>query len=143
VGQLVSAGFLGTVSGGAAEPVFPIAIPLATAGISLSMTVNTLVTGLIAGKIWVQSRQIKVFRDGGENKEDEPYDRVITLMVESGLMNFVIQLLYLVLNALENPAQSLMETCTVHFYVCCPLSESGVYVEPSSLLKYRGSPQPF
>ncbi|KAJ7769833.1 hypothetical protein B0H16DRAFT_1881709 [Mycena metata] len=110
--QLVAAGFLGSVSGGVAEPVYHIAVPLATAGISLSMSVNTLVTGLIAGKIWVQSRQLKVLRDGGEKKEDEPYNRVIMLMVESGLMNFVIQLLYLVLNLLKNPAFSLVETCT-------------------------------
>jgi hypothetical protein len=38
-----------------AEPVDYLAVPLATAGIGLSMSVNTLVTGLIAGKIWVQS----------------------------------------------------------------------------------------
>ncbi|KAJ7909917.1 hypothetical protein B0H13DRAFT_1877233 [Mycena leptocephala] len=110
LGQLVAAGFLGSVSGGEAEPVYYITLPLATTGFSLSMCVNTLVTGLIAGKIWI-------FRDEGEKNEDEPYNHVITLMVESGLMNFVIQLLYLVLNLLENPAFSLVETCTVHFYL--------------------------
>ncbi|KAJ7861046.1 hypothetical protein B0H13DRAFT_2355278 [Mycena leptocephala] len=120
LGQLVAAGVLGSVSGGMAEPVDYLAVPLATTGIGLSMSVNTLVTGLIAGKIWVQSRQIKGFRDGAEKNEDEAYNRVITLMVESGLMNFVIQLLYLILNLLENPAFSLVETCTVHFYGITP-----------------------
>ncbi|KAJ7436077.1 hypothetical protein B0H11DRAFT_2295129 [Mycena galericulata] len=119
-GQLVAAGFAGSVSGGAAEPIYHIEIPLTTAGISLSMAVNSLVTGLIAGKIWVHSRQLKLFRDEWEKNEDEPYHRIITLMVESGLLNFVIQLLYLVLNLLENPAFSLVETCTVHFYGITP-----------------------
>ncbi|KAJ6524002.1 hypothetical protein B0H19DRAFT_1276697 [Mycena capillaripes] len=120
LGQLVAAGFQGSVSGGAAGPIYHIEIPLDTAGISISMAVNTLVTGLIAGKIWAQSRQIKIFLAEGRENKDEPYNRVITLMVESGLMNFVIQLLYLVLNLLKNPAFSLVETCAVHFYGITP-----------------------
>jgi hypothetical protein len=100
------------------------------------MAVNTLVTGLIVGKIWVQSRQLNILRDGGEKNEDQPFNRVITLMIESGLMNFVIQLLYLVLYSLENPAFSLVETCTVHFYVCCPLS--GKFVSSSFTLRTTG-----
>ncbi|KAJ7248804.1 hypothetical protein C8J57DRAFT_1522264 [Mycena rebaudengoi] len=120
LGQLVAVGYRGSVSGGAVEPVLHIEVPIATVGISLSMAVNTLVTGLIAGKIWVQSRQLKVLCDGEEKNLGNPYNRVITLMVESGLMNFVVQLLYLVLNSLESPAFSLMETCTVHFYGIAP-----------------------
>ncbi|KAJ7816764.1 hypothetical protein B0H14DRAFT_3148508 [Mycena olivaceomarginata] len=111
--QFVTAGFLGSVSGGAAEPVYHITLPLATTAFGLSMAVNTLVTGLI-------SRQLNILRDGGERNEAEPFNRVITLMIESGLMNFVIQLLYLVLYSLENPAFSLVETCTVHFYGITP-----------------------
>jgi hypothetical protein len=88
------------------------------------MAVNTLVTGLIVGNIWVQSRQLNIFRGGGGKNEDESFNRVITLMIESGLMSFVIQLLYLVLYSLKNQAFSLVETCAVHFYVCCPLSGS-------------------
>ncbi|KAJ7843168.1 hypothetical protein B0H13DRAFT_2097741 [Mycena leptocephala] len=120
VGQLVTAGFFGTVSGGAAEPVYHITLPLATTAFSLSMAVNTLVTGLIVGKIWVQSRQFNIFRGGGGKNEDEPFNRVITLMIESGLMSFVIQLLYLVLYSLKNQAFSLVETCAVHFYGITP-----------------------
>ncbi|KAJ7762262.1 hypothetical protein B0H14DRAFT_2403641, partial [Mycena olivaceomarginata] len=120
LGQLVTAGFFGTVSGGAAEPVYHITLPLATTAFSLSMAVNTLVTGLIVGNIWVQSRQLNIFRGGGGKNEDESFNRVITLMIESGLMSFVIQLLYLVLYSLKNQAFSLVETCAVHFYGITP-----------------------
>ncbi|KAJ6552941.1 hypothetical protein B0H19DRAFT_1377679 [Mycena capillaripes] len=120
VGQVATAGFYGTVSGGEAEPVFHITVPLQTTAFSLSMAVNTLVTGLIVIKIWVQSRQLSIIRDGERKNEDETFNRAITLMIESGLMNFVIQLLYLVLNALEISAFSLMETCAVHFYGITP-----------------------
>jgi len=82
------------------------------------MAVNTLVTGLIATKIWVQSGQIRIIRAGG--KKDKTFNRAITLVIESGLINFVVQLIFLVLNALELPAFSLMATCAVHFYVRCP-----------------------
>ncbi|KAJ7807523.1 hypothetical protein B0H13DRAFT_1928972 [Mycena leptocephala] len=118
VGQLVTAGFFGSVSGGASEPIYYITLPLDETAFSLSIAVNTLVTGLVVGKIWIQSRQLNTLRDGqGENK---PFNRVIALMIESGLMNFVIQLLYLVLYSSKNAAFSLVETCTVHFYGITP-----------------------
>ncbi|KAJ7209984.1 hypothetical protein GGX14DRAFT_394787 [Mycena pura] len=88
--QVAAAGFDGTVSGGEAEPVFHITVPLQTTAFSLSMAVNTLVTGLIVRKIWVQSRQLNIIRDGERKNEDETFNRAITLMIESGLMNFGI-----------------------------------------------------
>ncbi|KAJ7194993.1 hypothetical protein GGX14DRAFT_575994 [Mycena pura] len=121
-GQVATAGVYGIVSGGEAEPVFHITVALQTTAFSLSMAVNTLVTGLIVSKIWVQSRQLNIIRDGEKENENETraFNRAITLMIESGLMNFIIQLLYLVLNVLEIPAFSLMETCAVHFYGITP-----------------------
>lgn len=143
-GQVATAGVYGTVSGGAVisgdvGSAFHVAVPLQTASISLSMAVNTLVTGLIASKIWVQSGQISVIREGGKN--DRTFNRAMTLVIESGLMNFVVQLLYLVLNALELPAFSLMETCTVHFYVRHSIWD--ILIELIRTSKCRASLQPF
>ena len=92
-------------------------VPLGLAGCSLPLCNNVLVTGLIVYRIWSSSSLPNSPRI---ITQSAPF-RAMMLVIESGALYLLIQLIYLVLFALDSPAQATVGTMAIQIYVRSPL----------------------
>ena len=95
----------------------PIAfIPLQTAGYVLPLCTNIMATGIILYGIW----RTTVSRDNITKILPSTWRMSRTAMmmvVESGLLYLLVQLILVVLTALEHPAQGIVAVIAVQIYV--------------------------
>lgn len=102
------------------DPAAPIAppdiVPLGTAGLSMSLVVNVLVTVLIVGRIWHIDRTSGVLF--GHTRK--MINSVTTMIIETGALFLVAQLCVVVLYALGHPAQAVVVPAALQIYGIAP-----------------------
>jgi len=84
-------------------------VPLGIAGYTLPLCTNFIVTTLIVGRIWY-------FSLGGLSSGKSLALRAMSIVIESGLLYLVIQLVYVVLFAIANPAENIAGLMAVQIY---------------------------
>jgi hypothetical protein len=89
-------------------------VPLGLAAYTLPLCTNVIVTSLIVYRIWSTSRAIS----------DSPLDigqgvthRAMVLIIESGALYLVFQLVFVVLFAIPHPAEAILAVMAVQIYV--------------------------
>jgi hypothetical protein len=100
------------------SPVPPTEIvPLTIAGYALPLCTNIIVTGLIAGRLWYISR-IPIFDENGRPVilKIETSGRPMMLIIESGVLYMVTQLIFVVLVAIGNPAETILSYAGTQIY---------------------------
>ncbi|KAI0922507.1 hypothetical protein AcW1_002873 [Taiwanofungus camphoratus] len=98
-------------------PVAPAAIvPLGTAGYALPLCTNVLVTALIVGRIWYASRSASAHIASGQRTSRH----AMNILIESGALYLVTQLIFVVLFALKHPAQAIVAVMAVQIYGIAP-----------------------
>ncbi|KAI0828630.1 hypothetical protein BC628DRAFT_83003 [Trametes gibbosa] len=103
------------------------AVPLLTAGYALSLCTNVIASGLLIARIWWMSRTPLAAPRGGAPvpAEDHPAlrstvrlaRRAIAVIVESGLIYLAVQVVLVVLVALNNNAEGIVAAIAVQLYV--------------------------
>ena len=89
--------------------------PLALSLLSLSLAGNALVTGLIIYKILTVYREIRGLESGVElGREIVP---IISILIESGVITFVVQLVQILLYKFDVSAYPLLGGVVVQLYV--------------------------
>ncbi|CAK5277022.1 unnamed protein product [Mycena citricolor] len=76
-------------------------VPMGDATFSLSIICNFITTGLIVARLWWVSRRT----EGDTSRNLSPSQRATAIFVESGLLFFVTQFVFIVLFAIAHPAQ--------------------------------------
>lgn len=99
-------------------PVPPAAIvPLGLAGYILPLATNVIVTTLIVYRIWISSRIVKespvVIAQGASY-------RAMMLIIESGALYLFIQFVFVVLFAIQHPAQGIVAVIAAQIYGIAP-----------------------
>ncbi|KAH8985689.1 hypothetical protein EDB92DRAFT_1345213 [Lactarius akahatsu] len=102
------------------NPSSPIAppslVPLGLAGIVLPLCTNVFVTALIAARIWLLSpRKVRDLR--GVYFPEGTGRMAIDIVIESGALYLVVQLVFVVLFAIRHPAQGIVCVIAVQIYV--------------------------
>ncbi|KAG1756995.1 hypothetical protein EDB19DRAFT_1865806 [Suillus lakei] len=98
------------------SPVPPTQIvPLTIAGYVLPLCTNIMVTGLIAGRLWYISR-IPVVDEHGKPVMFKIAARPMMLIIESGALYMVTQLIFVVLVAIQNPAEAVLSLAGTQIY---------------------------
>jgi hypothetical protein len=114
------------------NPTSPMApkslVPLGLAGFTLPLCTNVFVTSLIAGRIWYISPR-KARDLPGVNFPVGRGRAAIDIVVESGALYLAVQLVLVILFALEHPAQGIVAAIAVQIYV---RSLSHKYQEPGN-----------
>ncbi|KAG1741793.1 uncharacterized protein EDB91DRAFT_1052278, partial [Suillus paluster] len=92
-------------------------VPLTIAGYALPLCTNVMVTGLIAGRLWYISR-IPVVDEHGKPKiiKIAVGGRSMMLIIESGALYLVTQLIFVVLVAIRNPAEAVLSLAGTQIY---------------------------
>jgi hypothetical protein len=102
------------------DPSAPIAppavVPLALAGISLPLCTNVIVTTLIAIRIWHLSPREARYAQGIRFPTDTGR-AAIDIVVESGLLYLIVQLIFVILFAIHHPAECVISFIAVQVYV--------------------------
>ncbi|KAI0293341.1 hypothetical protein B0F90DRAFT_1670838 [Multifurca ochricompacta] len=94
-------------------------VPLGLAGFILPLCTNVLVTGLIATRIWYLSpRRTRDLR--GLHFPSGIGRAAIDIVVESGALYLVVQLIFVVLFAMQHPAQGIVGVIAVQIYGIAP-----------------------
>jgi len=130
-------------------PTAPAAIvPVGTAGFSLSLCLNFIVSALIAGRIWSISRQNRLH---GISHSDSAISRAIGIVVESGLLFLSAQFVFVVLFAIAHPALAVVEPMATQIYGISPtlvivhVGMGSSYEQPTSTrgtsLRFTGFPR--
>lgn len=123
-------------------PVAPAAIvPLGTAGYALPLCTNVLVTALIVGRIWYASRSASAHIASGQRTSRH----AMNILIESGALYLVTQLIFVVLFALKHPAQAIVAVMAVQIYVSITISRhltSTQKICAKSCLVFRASHRP-
>jgi hypothetical protein len=101
-----------------ASPAPPAAIvPLGLAGYILPLATNVVVTSLIVYRIWMSSRIVKespvVIGQGASH-------RAMMLIIESGALYLIIQFIFVVLFAIQHPAQGIVAVIATQIYGIAP-----------------------
>ncbi|GJE85466.1 hypothetical protein PsYK624_015450 [Phanerochaete sordida] len=93
--------------------VSPSIVPLGLASFVLPLCTNVLVTGLMIGRIWYMSRGAgeiyKITGNGATRK-------AIHVMVESGALYFVVQLVFVVVYGMNHPSAVIMIVIATQTY---------------------------
>ncbi|KAG1857091.1 hypothetical protein F4604DRAFT_1203652 [Suillus subluteus] len=100
------------------SPVPPTEIvPLTVAGYVLPLCTNIMVTGLIAGRLWYLTR-IPVVDEHGKPAilKIASGGRPMMLIIESGALYMVTQLIFVLLVAIENPAEAILSYAGTQIY---------------------------
>jgi len=93
-----------------------IVVPLGTASFALSLAVNFLTTSLIIGRIWYMARGTSITR-----RDRNDAVRIATgVIIESGALFFMFQLLFVVLFAIQHPAQAVAIEMCIQIYGIAP-----------------------
>ncbi|KAK0499561.1 hypothetical protein EDD18DRAFT_1151691 [Armillaria luteobubalina] len=91
-------------------------VPLGTSGFALSLGCNFLLTALIVGRIWYMDRQM----NRAMPDKDSSLPKAMSIMIESGTLVLVVQLILLVLFAIRHPAQAIMVPAATQIYGIAP-----------------------
>ena len=91
-------------------------IPLQTAGYVLPLCTNVIATGMILCGIW------RMTASSDSSMKTFPHKSrasraAVAMVVESGFLYLVVQVVLVVLTALENPAQGMVAVMAVQIYV--------------------------
>ncbi len=113
-------------------PVAPASlVPLITAGYTLPLATNVLVTVLIVLRIWylspARNPQLR-----GISTRSRTARRAIDIMVESGALYMVTQIIFVVLFAVRHPAQAIIAVVAVQIYVSFFRLFSSIRSEPGT-----------
>ena len=105
----------------ASAPTPPAAlVPLGTAGYILPLTTNAMATALIVTRLWITAHDASK-RVGGTHMHMKgtmrAARRAVEIIVESGLLYLVTQLVFVVLFALGHPAQAILAVMAAQVYV--------------------------
>ncbi|KAG2745487.1 hypothetical protein P692DRAFT_20955139 [Suillus brevipes Sb2] len=135
------------------SPVPPTEIvPLTTAGYALPLCTNIMVTGLIAGRLWYLSR-IPIIDEHGKPVvlKIAAGGRPMMLIIESGALYMVTQLIFVVLVAIRNPAEAVLSLAGTQIYgivstliiirVGLGISSEQTMVMSSTQIEFRSQPQ--
>ena len=95
----------------------PSLVPVGLAGFVLPLCTNVMVTGLIAGRIWMLSPH-KVYDLRGVYFPEGTGRQAIDIVIESGALYLVVQLVFVILFAMHHPAQGVVGVIAVQIYVC-------------------------
>ncbi|KAF7358521.1 hypothetical protein MVEN_00903000 [Mycena venus] len=99
-------------------PQAPAAIvPVGTAGFSLSLCLNFIVSALIIGRVMHISRQN---RRNGVSHSDTAIQRAIGIVIEAGLLFLTAQFVFVVLFAIAHPAQAILVPIATQVYGISP-----------------------
>ena len=106
----------------------PELVPLGLAGYTLPLCTNIIVTSLIVYRIWSTSRAVP----------DSPLDsigssvtrRAMMLIIESGALYLLFQLVFVVLFAIPHPAEAILAVMTVQIYVSNASTDSKPISKP-------------
>ena len=88
----------------------PAIVPLGLASFTLPFCTNGMVTLLIVGRIWFTSRTMKAYIMPNARS-------VIAIMIESGALYFAVQLVFVTLYGMNNPAEEVIIPMAVQVYV--------------------------
>ncbi|KAJ7787402.1 hypothetical protein B0H14DRAFT_2249824, partial [Mycena olivaceomarginata] len=99
-------------------PQAPAAIvPVGTAGFSLSLCLNFIVSALIVARIWHTSRQNRLH---GLSHSNNSVHRAVGIVVEAGLLFLAVQFVFVVLFAIAHPAQAILVPVATQVYGISP-----------------------
>ncbi|KAF9493030.1 hypothetical protein BDN71DRAFT_1395899, partial [Pleurotus eryngii] len=102
----------------------PALVPLGTAAFALPLVFNFLITGLITGRIWWQSRQRKAsIRNAGSavGQPNSSYaKKAMIVVVEAGVLYLLVQFVLTVLFAINHPAQIILADIAMQVYGIAP-----------------------
>ncbi|EKM58165.1 uncharacterized protein PHACADRAFT_252258 [Phanerochaete carnosa HHB-10118-sp] len=87
----------------------PSIVPLGLASFSLPFCTNVMVTLLIVGRIWYMSRGMRAYKLTGTR-------RVMAIMLESGMLYFLVQLVFLTLYGMNNDGEQVIIPMAVQVY---------------------------
>lgn len=99
----------------------PSLVPLGLAGYTLPLCTNVAVTSLIVYRIWDTSRTIP---DSPFKISQGAAHRAMTLIIESGALYLLFQLVFVVLFAIPNPAEAILAVMAVQIYASSTSSDS-------------------
>ncbi|KAG2072813.1 hypothetical protein BDR04DRAFT_1095986 [Suillus decipiens] len=95
----------------------PVTVPLGLAGYILPLATNVIVTSLIVYRIWISSHVVKqspvVIGQGASN-------RAMMLIIESGALYLMAQLVFVVLFAIQHPAIGIVAVIATQIYGIAP-----------------------
>ena len=100
-------------------------MPLGLASFILPLCTNVMVTSLIIGRIWYMSRDTSLYvvhANSGTRK-------AMNIIVESGALYFVAQLVFVVTYAMQHPAEYILLLMVVPIYVSIWLLVCGARAE--------------
>ncbi|OJT08835.1 hypothetical protein TRAPUB_262 [Trametes pubescens] len=102
-------------------PVAPAAlVPLGLAGYALPLATNVLTTTLIVARLWHTAHAADERCRGRLAGTARAAQHAVAIIVESGLLYLVAQLVLVVLFALEHPAQAVVAVMAVQIYGIAP-----------------------
>ncbi|KAG0704845.1 hypothetical protein DFH29DRAFT_848539 [Suillus ampliporus] len=92
-------------------------VPLTIAGYALPLCTNIMITGLIAGRIWYISR-IPIIDENGKPVilKIATGGRAMMLVIESGALYLATQLIFVVLVAIQSPAEAVLSLVGTQIY---------------------------
>ncbi|KAJ7901277.1 hypothetical protein B0H13DRAFT_2195892 [Mycena leptocephala] len=93
-------------------------VPMGTATFAISLALNLMVTGLIVSRIWWMTRDN---RKQGVPHSKNSISRAMEIVVESGMLFLGVQFAFVVLFALEHPAQAVVEPIATQVYAIAPM----------------------
>ncbi|RDX40953.1 hypothetical protein OH76DRAFT_277179 [Lentinus brumalis] len=96
----------------------PSIVPLTTAAFSLPLCTNVMATGLILLRMWLMSR--RTVTGLGIHRSKRVACSAVMIIVESGLLYLVTQLVFVVLVAIAHPAQAIVAVMAVQVYGIAP-----------------------
>lgn len=91
----------------------PSIVPLALASFILPLCTNVMVTALIIGRIWWMSKDTALY----ELPTRSTTRAAISVMIESGALYFIVQLIFVVIFGINHPAEVIMILIATQTYV--------------------------
>ena len=99
----------------------PVLVPLTLAGYTLPLCTNVMVTSLIVFRIWASSRTVS----NSPLRIGEATHRAMMLVIESGALYLLFQLIFVALVATQNAAEAIIAVMAVQIYVSNPFTRVG------------------
>lgn len=110
IGGLICAAEVGHLVHGTHDATpSPSIVPLGLASFTLPFCTNGMVTLLIVGRIWFTSRTMKAYTMPSARS-------VMAIMIESGALYFAVQLVFVTLYGMNNPAEEVIIPMAVQVY---------------------------
>lgn len=104
------------------DPTAPVApavlVPLGTASFTLPLATNFIITILIVGRIYYVSMYTRDLRTTSViTSTTNHFNQAAAIVIESGMLYLVTQLIFVVLFAIKHPAQAIVAVAVVQVYV--------------------------